>query len=94
MSDALKRYRLVRVWRRQTAWIKARPQLWLRLREGKLRQQRARRAIIGERHERENTRGELARDCDSYGRNEFMFIAPVLQISGAVASPTNPLAIK
>ncbi len=38
--------------------------------------------------------GELAKDCAGDGRYEFMFVSPVLPISGAVASPTNPLAIK
>jgi kynurenine formamidase len=38
--------------------------------------------------------GELGRDCADDGRYEFMFVAPVLPITGAVASPTNPLAIK
>jgi kynurenine formamidase len=37
---------------------------------------------------------ELARDCAEDGRYEFMFVAPALPITGAVASPTNPLAIK
>lgn len=37
---------------------------------------------------------ELGRDCSEDGRYEFLFVAPVLPISGAVASPTNPLAIK
>jgi kynurenine formamidase len=38
--------------------------------------------------------GELARDCSDDGQYEFMFVAPVLPITGAVGSPTNPLAIK
>ena len=38
--------------------------------------------------------GELAKDCAGDGRYEFLFVSPVLPISGAVASPTNPLAIK
>ena len=37
---------------------------------------------------------ELAADCAADGRYEFMFVAPVLPFTGAVASPTNPLAIK
>jgi kynurenine formamidase len=37
---------------------------------------------------------ELAKDCAQDQRYEFMFVAPVLPITGAVASPTNPLAIK
>jgi len=37
---------------------------------------------------------ELARDCAEDQRYEFMFVAPTLPITGAVASPTNPLAIK
>jgi kynurenine formamidase len=38
--------------------------------------------------------GELARDCAEDGRYEFLFVAPALPITGAVASPINPLAIK
>jgi kynurenine formamidase len=38
--------------------------------------------------------GELAKDCAEDGRYEFMFVAPTLPVTGAVASPTNPLAIK
>ena len=37
---------------------------------------------------------ELAQDCATDQRYEFMFVAPALPITGAVASPTNPLAIK
>jgi kynurenine formamidase len=37
---------------------------------------------------------ELGRDCADDGRCEFLFVAPVLPITGAVASPTNPMAIK
>jgi kynurenine formamidase len=37
---------------------------------------------------------ELAKDCADDRRYEFMFVAPTLPITGAVASPTNPLAIK
>jgi hypothetical protein len=37
---------------------------------------------------------ELADDCAADGRYEFMFVAPALPITGAVGSPTNPLAIK
>jgi kynurenine formamidase len=37
---------------------------------------------------------ELAKDCAEDHRYEFMFVAPTLPITGAVASPTNPLAIK
>jgi kynurenine formamidase len=37
---------------------------------------------------------DLAKDCAEDGRYEFMFVAPTLPITGAVASPTNPLAIK
>lgn len=37
---------------------------------------------------------DLARDCDSDGIYEFMFVAPALPITGGVGSPTNPLAIK
>jgi kynurenine formamidase len=37
---------------------------------------------------------ELASDCAEDKRYEFMFVAPTLPITGAVASPVNPLAIK
>src|SRR5579859_4117988 len=37
---------------------------------------------------------ELAQDCATDQRYEFMFVAPALPITGAVGSPTNPLAIK
>ena len=37
---------------------------------------------------------ELADDCAEDGVNEFMFVAPAIPITGAVGSPTNPLAIK
>jgi kynurenine formamidase len=37
---------------------------------------------------------ELAMDCAQDHRYEFMFVAPSLPVTGAVASPTNPLAIK
>jgi kynurenine formamidase len=37
---------------------------------------------------------ELARDCAQDGCYEFMFTAPPLPISGGVASPINPQAIK
>jgi kynurenine formamidase len=37
---------------------------------------------------------ELAKDCAEDKRYEFMFVAPALPITGAVGSPTNPLAIK
>jgi kynurenine formamidase len=37
---------------------------------------------------------ELAKDCAEDGRYEFMFVAPTLPVTGAVGSPTNPLAIK
>jgi len=37
---------------------------------------------------------ELAQDCARDGRYEFMFVAPPLPITGAVASPINPQAIK
>src|SRR5467141_3341680 len=37
---------------------------------------------------------ELARDCAADGVYEFLFIAPAIPITGAVGSPTNPLAIK
>ena len=36
----------------------------------------------------------LAEDCAEDGVYEFMFVAPPLPITGAVGSPTNPLAIK
>ena len=38
--------------------------------------------------------GELAKDCASDKRYEFLFVAPALPITGAVGSPANPLAIK
>ena len=38
--------------------------------------------------------GDLAEDCAEDGVYEFMFAAPALPITGAVGSPTNPLAIK
>jgi kynurenine formamidase len=38
--------------------------------------------------------GELAADCAADGVYEFLFVAPALPITGAVGSPTNPLAIK
>jgi len=37
---------------------------------------------------------ELAEDCDQDKVYEFLFVAPALPITGAVGSPTNPLAIK
>ena len=37
---------------------------------------------------------ELSKDCKADKRYEFMFVAPALPITGAVGSPTNPLAIK
>jgi kynurenine formamidase len=37
---------------------------------------------------------ELAKDCAEDGSYEFMFVAPALPVTGAVGSPTNPLAIK
>jgi kynurenine formamidase len=37
---------------------------------------------------------DLARDCAEDGVYEFMFVAPAIPITGAVGSPTNPLAIK
>jgi kynurenine formamidase len=37
---------------------------------------------------------DLGDDCATDGRYEFMFVAPALPITGAVGSPTNPLAIK
>jgi kynurenine formamidase len=37
---------------------------------------------------------ELAEDCAADGIYEFLFVAPALPITGAVGSPTNPLAIK
>lgn len=38
--------------------------------------------------------GELGRDCAADRVYEFLFVAPALPITGAVGSPTNPLAIK
>jgi len=37
---------------------------------------------------------DLADDCAADGQYEFLFVAPTLPITGAVGSPTNPLAIK
>jgi kynurenine formamidase len=37
---------------------------------------------------------ELAEDCAADKVYEFLFVAPALPITGAVGSPTNPLAIK
>ena len=37
---------------------------------------------------------DLAKDCAEDGVYEFLFVAPALPITGAVGSPTNPLAIK
>ena len=37
---------------------------------------------------------DLAEDCAKDGVYEFMFVAPAIPITGAVGSPTNPLAIK
>ena len=37
---------------------------------------------------------ELAADCREDKVYEFMFVAPAIPITGAVGSPTNPLAIK
>jgi kynurenine formamidase len=37
---------------------------------------------------------ELAQDCAADQVYEFMFVAPAIPITGAVGSPTNPLAIK
>ena len=37
---------------------------------------------------------ELAEDCAADQVYEFLFVAPALPITGAVGSPTNPLAIK
>jgi len=37
---------------------------------------------------------ELAEDCAADNVYEFMFVAPAIPITGAVGSPTNPLAIK
>ena len=37
---------------------------------------------------------ELAEDCAGDGVYEFLFVAPAIPITGAVGSPTNPLAIK
>ena len=38
--------------------------------------------------------GELAKDCADDKVYEFMFVGPAIPITGAVGSPTNPLAIK
>jgi kynurenine formamidase len=37
---------------------------------------------------------DLAEDCAADRTYEFLFVAPALPITGAVGSPTNPLAIK
>ncbi len=37
---------------------------------------------------------ELAEDCSADKVYEFLFVAPAIPITGAVGSPTNPLAIK
>jgi kynurenine formamidase len=37
---------------------------------------------------------ELAEDCAADQTYEFLFVAPAIPITGAVGSPTNPLAIK
>lgn len=37
---------------------------------------------------------ELAKDCAADGTWDFMFVAPVLPVTGAVGSPVNPLAIR
>ena len=37
---------------------------------------------------------DLAEDCVADGVYEFLFVAPAIPITGAVGSPTNPLAIK
>jgi kynurenine formamidase len=37
---------------------------------------------------------DLATDCTADNVYEFMFVAPAIPITGAVGSPTNPLAIK
>jgi kynurenine formamidase len=37
---------------------------------------------------------DLAEDCAADGRYEFLFVSPAIPITGAVGSPTNPLAIK
>jgi len=37
---------------------------------------------------------DLAEDCAADQTYEFLFVAPALPITGAVGSPTNPLAIK
>ncbi len=37
---------------------------------------------------------DLARDCAADNVYEFLFVAPAIPITGAVGSPTNPLAIK
>ncbi|MCW2716713.1 cyclase family protein [Pseudonocardia sp.] len=46
--------------------------------------------LIGEMFDLE----ELAAACAADGRYEFLLVAPTLPITGAVASPTNPLAIR
>jgi kynurenine formamidase len=46
--------------------------------------------LIGEMFDLE----QLAERCAEDGRYEFMLVAPPLPITGAVASPVNPLAIR
>ncbi|MEV7970943.1 cyclase family protein [Sphaerisporangium sp. NPDC088356] len=46
--------------------------------------------LIGEMFDLE----QLAEACAADGRYEFLLVAPTLPITGAVASPTNPLAIR
>lgn len=36
----------------------------------------------------------LAKDCATDGTYDFLFVAPALPVTGAVGSPTNPLAIR
>jgi hypothetical protein len=46
--------------------------------------------LIGEMFDLE----QLAERCAADGRYEFMLVAPPLPITGAVASPVNPLVIR
>ena len=48
----------------------------------------------GHDHGRDLRLKELAEDCAADKVYEFLFVAPAIPITGAVGSPTNPLAIK
>ena len=40
------------------------------------------------------TLGELAADCATDGRYEFLLVAPPLPVTGGVGTPINPYALK